>query len=261
MGGNQLIVIDAGNSRVKTVRFDGDGRIVAEMSCPSSDLAQVGKDLDKMAKLGDALVALCSVVPSVTQEVLTCCEFEKRRCIDLSGKHMALLGKSRADLGADLAANAVAGWKLYGVGKSVCVFGFGTASTAVLVSACGEDCGYLFHLGLSAQVEALGNRCALLKPVSIEGATTQFASDTEPCMRNGGLAGHLGLIEFWKMKARKTLGRRVVFVATGGWGEFLSKALKTEGLPAFSVIDPMLTLQGARLIALDAIAAEGEQAA
>ncbi|MBX9724521.1 MAG: type III pantothenate kinase, partial [Candidatus Obscuribacterales bacterium] len=130
--------------------------------------------------------------------------------------------------------------------RSVVSMSFGTASTLLAINADGSLLGGWIMPGMTAQLESMHQRCALLPLLKMESQTDELGADTETHMRNGVFVANIGAAREWLKIARKQLSARAISVATGGW----ASSIQSQG-KVFTHVDEYLTLNGIYLIAAD----------
>ncbi len=146
------------------------------------------------------------------------------------------------EVGADRVVDAVAAYTLYG--GPVIVIDFGTATTYDLITADGRFVSGITSPGIRICANALWNDTAKLPEIEIERPTSVLAKDTISSMQVGLVYGCIGQTEYIIQKIREETGMQdIKVVATGGLGKMISDA--TESI---DVYDPMLTMEGLRLI-------------
>lgn len=251
-----ILVVDAGNSRVKYALFK-NGKIVKRWwhltsECKTETAAVLQEALARRTRFP---VALSSVVPSATDCVRQWCGKNKRQLVEVTSKDQHLIKGTEGKLGADLTAQAAYALMHYGKGKPLLVLSFGTASTMTAVKSDGTFAGCIFALGLESGLTALSERCALLTPVTAEFKDPpSLGFDTEGAMKNGAILAHVGMVKEWVLKGREILGGDAVTVATGGFCQTIQALLTARAKPSvLDVIDRELTLKGIRLLAGEAL--------
>jgi type III pantothenate kinase len=145
------------------------------------------------------------------------------------------------EMGADLLADAVAGFNRT---KSSCiVVDFGTALSFTAVDAPGIIRGASIAPGIGTAIKALSSNTAKLPSVPLEPPPHALGTDTITAIQSGILFGYVGLVEHLVRKISEELTPPVSVVATGGYAEVLT------GLTScFDIVDPRITLDGLRLI-------------
>jgi type III pantothenate kinase len=247
-----LLAIDVGNTNIVVGLHDrsrwlGSWRAATDPSRMADEYAVL---LAGFFRLADATltdvsaVALSSVVPSLT---LTFEELARRYChsdaivVGTAIKTgVKILYDNPREVGADRIANAVATFKLYG-GPAI-VVDFGTATTFDALSADGEYVGGAIAPGLNVAADALFAHAARLFRVELKPPSAAIGRNTGSSVQSGVIFGYVGLIEGLIKRFLDEMGPAKV-IATGGLAEVIA------GLtPMVNVIDPMLTLEGLRLI-------------
>ncbi|MBS1991304.1 MAG: type III pantothenate kinase [Cyanobacteria bacterium SZAS LIN-3] len=235
-----LLAIDVGNTNVKYALFRGG--TLTKTWCHPTD--QVGVSAAAILYKTRCPVALSSVVPAAS-EILSAL-LTGRKVIVVSAAQQDVLSGMDQSMGADRVADAVAAWKLHGRGlRPVIVVGMGTATTMLAISACGHVEGGFIAPGLGLSLSSLHAHTGLLPLLQWAGPTLKqpkLGYDTETHMRDGVLAGHIGLIRQWLAIAQERSGGKALTVATGGFSQLLVSAC--GGRKLFDVVDPHLTLKG-----------------
>jgi type III pantothenate kinase len=190
--------------------------------------------------------ALCSVVPRCTPVISqTVLKLWNLQCLELTPETVIGLGidyPKRNSIGPDRLANAVAAKQHFGA--PVVVVDFGTAVTFDVVNRAGNYTGGIIAPGLAAMTEYLHEKTALLPRIKIRDIRSVVGKSTEEAMLIGAVHGYRGLVRELIKELRKELGvRHLPIVATGGYGELIA-----AGLPEIKAVDPLLTLEGLRLV-------------
>ena len=145
-------------------------------------------------------------------------------------------------IGPDRLANAVAVRHRFGV--PAVVVDFGTAVTFDIVNARGEYVGGIIAPGLSAMTDYLHEKTALLPRIHIREVRTVIGKSTTEAMLIGAVHGYRGLIRELLIEIKRTLNvRRLPVVATGGYAQLMAAKM-----PEITAVDPLLTLEGLRLV-------------
>ena len=146
-----------------------------------------------------------------------------------------------AEIGADRILNALGARTLHG---SPCiVVDFGTATTFDAISAEGDYLGGAIAPGLGIAAEALTSRTAKLPRIELTAPPAAIGRNTVHAMQSGLVLGYVGLIEGLVARIRSEIGASAKVVATGGMAHILAALT-----PVIQAVDPMLTLDGLRLI-------------
>jgi type III pantothenate kinase len=145
-------------------------------------------------------------------------------------------------IGADRLANAAAVAHRYGA--PAVVVDFGTAVTFDVVNAKGNYAGGIIAPGLAAMTEYLHEKTALLPRIMIREVKAVIGRNTEQAMLIGAVHGYRGLIRELIGRLKTELrARRLPVVATGGYARLIA-----AGMPEITAVDPLLTLEGLRLV-------------
>lgn len=148
-----------------------------------------------------------------------------------------------SEVGADLVANAVAAYARFQ--ENCVVVDFGTATSFVAVAVPGALVGVAIAPGLAVGLEALARRTAQLPWVPMALPATALGKNTVAAVQAGAIFGHAALVDGMVRRIRMELGGRARVVATGDGASFLAPLLSEV-----EAVDPWLTLEGLRLIAL-----------
>ncbi len=145
-------------------------------------------------------------------------------------------------IGPDRLANAVALHRHYGA-PAVAV-DFGTAVTFDVVDARGHYVGGIIAPGLAAMTDYLHEKTALLPKIQIREVNAVIGKNTRQAMLIGAVHGYRGLIRELVSELKRTLRcPRLPVVATGGYAKLMAARL-----PEITAVEPLLTLEGLRLV-------------
>ena len=120
---------------------------------------------------------------------------------------------------------------------------FGTALTFTTVATDGEILGVSIVPGLRTALKSLSQNTAKLFDVPLEMPASALGRSTVTAIQSGVVIGYEGLVKNMVHAIRKELKSEVPAVATGGLS-FVITTLK----PFFHTVDPLLTLDGLRLV-------------
>jgi len=148
-----------------------------------------------------------------------------------------------AEVGADLIANAVAAHARCG-GACIAV-DFGTASTFTVVSDAPTFLGVAIAPGLNLVASALAGGTAQLPQVELAAPPGPIGTNTVTAIQAGVVLGYVGLVEGLIDRLHGALGFSTPVFATGGLSRVIAPLTDR-----FTAVDPWLTLEGIRLIAL-----------
>ena len=145
-------------------------------------------------------------------------------------------------IGPDRLANAIAARHHFGA--PVVALDFGTAVTLDVVNRAGNYTGGIIAPGLAAMTDYLHEKTALLPRIKIHEIKTSIGKSTEEAMLVGAVHGYRGLVrELIGELKRELKVKRLPVVATGGYAKLMASKL-----PEISAVDPLLTLEGLRLV-------------
>lgn len=148
-----------------------------------------------------------------------------------------------SEVGADRIVNSVAARDKYGI--PAIIVDFGTAITFDCVSKEGHYLGGAIAPGMAIALEALSARTAKLPRVDIsEAPRSAIGTNTESAIRSGMLFGYGGMVEGLIAEIKKCLlPDEPKIIATGGMAELIAPYA-----PSLAIVDPLLTLEGLRII-------------
>ncbi len=243
-----ILLFDIGNTNTH-LGLANDRRIVRQLDVPTRKWLEGGAERQVQRFAGRVPVAgaaLCSVVPKVTPAVAL---FVKRRWkrtpLELTPATLRGLGidyPAPGTIGPDRLANAVAARHHFGA--PVVVVDFGTAVTFDVVDARGNYAGGIIAPGLAAMTDYLHEKTALLPRIRIREVSKTIGKSTEQAMLIGAVHGYRGLIRELLLELRRELkAKSLPVVATGGYGRLMASKL-----PEIVAVDPLLTLEGLRLV-------------
>ena len=244
-----ILLFDIGNTHTH-LGLANTGRVVKQANIPTaawfngSAAERLVRKFASRARLDGA--ALCSVVPRATPRVTRAVkEIWGLRCLSLTPGTLRGVGidyPKPETIGPDRLANAVAARHRFGA--PVVVVDFGTAVTFDVVDRAGNYVGGIIAPGLAAMTDYLHEKTALLPRITIRQIATTIGKSTEEAMLIGAVHGYRGLIRGLMLELKRELGgKRLPVVATGGYSRLIA-----AGLPEVTAVDPLLTLDGLRLV-------------
>ncbi len=190
-------------------------------------------------------VALASVVPPLTSVLVTLARqylSQEPLVVEPGVKTgMPILYDPPGDVGADRIVNGVAAFARFG--GPVIVVDFGTATTLDVVTKRGEYAGGVIVPGVGISADALFQRAARLPRVEVRNPGRVVGRTTVGSIQAGLYFGYAAMVEGLIARIRAELGEPARAVATGGLAETLA-----ADLPSIECVDPVLTLNGLRLI-------------
>jgi type III pantothenate kinase len=193
-------------------------------------------------------VALCSVVPKATRRAkLQLRALTGREVLELTPRTLRGVGidyPKPSTIGPDRLANAVA--VRHHFGAPAVVVDFGTAVTFDVVDRAGNYVGGIIAPGLAMMTDYLHEKTALLPKITIRDTRAVIGRNTRDAMLIGAVQGYRGMIRALLSALRKELNSpRLPVVATGGYAKLMA-----DKMPEITAVDPRLTLEGVRLVAL-----------
>jgi type III pantothenate kinase len=248
-----LLALDIGNSNIvigasENKQWEHQWRIQTDADKTADEYGVLFSNLFREVNLkyGDfSRIIISSVVPQLTQTISEV--FEKRshtKVLVLNGKidtGIKLKTNSPESVGADLIADAAGAYDVFG--ENCIVVDFGTATTVIAVQNPGELIGGAICAGVKVTVDALVGKAAQLSQIPLEPPQNIIGRNTIESMQSGLVLGHICMIEGLVDRMQKQLGGSAKVLATGGLSEKMG-----AHTDYFDVIDPMLTLDGLRLI-------------
>ncbi len=248
---NNLLTIDLGNTTISYGWFL-KSKIKAAGFIKNSNIPALVKLIGKRGVSSGFNVIISSVVPKKTAilKKLLKANF-KEIGIWSVGENVRLQVKMkyrRRALGADRLVN-IYGAHLRFKGP-VLIIDYGTAITFDYVSGNGVFEGGVIVPGIETSWEALQERAALLPSLAqIKPAHQLAGTDTKSAMYSGLLNGFGALSDGLIERFKKTYGRKLTIIATGGSSTLISKYMT-----GIDKVDPLHTLKSLNLIFQNVIA-------
>lgn len=244
-----LLLIDIGNTNTHIGLAD-ERRVRRQWDVPTATAvagrgAGIRRSLVR-GRLDGAIMA--SVVPRATpcirrqvQRQWGIRPLELRYDLDLG---IGIRHRRPQQIGADRLANAVG--LAFGYGVPGVVVDFGTAVTFDVVNGRREYIGGVIAPGLAAMTHYLHERTALLPMIELREPRSVIGRDTVEAMLAGAVYGYRGLIRGILAEIQRQLRvPSLQVVATGGYAGLIARRL-----PEIQEVNPLLTLEGLRLIYL-----------
>lgn len=248
-----LLATDIGNSNVKFGVHDGDRwrehwAIETVRQRMPDEYAVLLRSFLAEARIERQSISraiVSSVVPQLTRGMLEMVG-EQTGAQPLLLTHELDLGleigtERPESLGSDLIANAVAAWARFG--ETCIVINFGTATTLTVVESPGIIRGAAIAAGLAVTANALVGDAAQLSHVELAAPPTAIGINTRHALQSGLVLGHIAMVEGIVERMLQEIGPAKV-IATGGLVTVLAPSTSL-----FDAVDPLLTLEGLRLIA------------
>ncbi len=250
-----LMAVDVGNTHTVIGLFEGDTlichwRVRTEITNTADELAATihGLFALKHLKFTDvSSMVLASVVPPIQAAwrnlSLNFFSFEPLMISRHLDTGLKIKADNPAEVGADRIVNSVAAFDKYA--SALIIVDFGTAITFDCVSGKGEYIGGIITPGLSISLDALGRRTAKLPRVDITSPPPQaIGTNTVDAIKSGILFGYGGLVEeLLKRIKREMTPESPKVIATGGMAPLIAPYA-----PSIEAVEPMLTLEGLRLL-------------
>lgn len=248
-----LLVIDVGNTNIVLGVYEGTElvdhwRISTDRLRTTDEYGVLIRELFYLNEVNaesiDSII-ISSVVPPVMPTL-------ERMCQRYFGLSPLIIGpgvKTGMDIkydnprevGADRIVNAVAAYDKYG--GPVIIVDFGTATTFCAVDGKGVYLGGSICPGIGISTEALVQRTAKLPRIEVRRTDGVICRNTVESMQAGVFYGFVGQVEGIVTRMRKELGQTAKIVATGGYAVIIAPETA-----AIDVVEPMLTLEGLRII-------------
>ena len=248
-----LLAVDVGNTNVTLALFDGerlvaDWRVTSHRERTADEMAVELRQLFDLRgielKVVDGVV-ISSVVPTINPALVEA----SRRYLGcepiMVGPGVKTSVRIRydnpKDVGADRIANALAAYSKYG--GPIVVIDFGTAVTYDAISAEGDYLGGAIAPGVEISLDALVSHTAMLRRVEPVAPDGVIGRNTVSSIQSGLVWGFVAQVEGMVQRMVAELGGQARVVATGG-----QAALVAELTRVIEITDPLLTLEGLRLI-------------
>jgi type III pantothenate kinase len=243
-----ILLFDIGNTHTH-LGLANQRRVIKNANIPTAAWLEGRADrfVEKFAgRVALKGAILCSVVPSATPAVRAMVRRRWRLdCLELSPKTLRGVGidyPRPVSIGPDRLANAAAVARHFGA--PAVVVDFGTAVTFDVVDRAGNYAGGIIAPGLAAMTDYLHEKTALLPRIKIRDVSAVIGRNTEQAMLIGAVHGYRGLVRELIAQLKKTLRtKRLPVVATGGYAALIAK-----NMPEITAVDPLLTLEGLRLV-------------
>ncbi len=243
-----ILLLDIGNTNTH-LGLANSMRVVRQANIPTAAWLDGSAEARVAAFAGRTRLqaaAFCSVVPGVTPCIRRAAERRWRvPCLELTARTVLGIGldyPKPQTIGADRLANAVAARHIFGA--PAVVVDFGTAVTFDVVDRAGNYVGGIIAPGLAAMTDYLHEKTALLPRIRIREISGAIGKSTEQAMLVGAVHGYRGLVrELIHELKRELQARRLPVIATGGYAQLIAGKL-----PEITAIEPLLTLEGLRLV-------------
>lgn len=248
-----ILVIDVGNTNIVLGIYNGKQllhhwRISTNRSGTVDEYGITIHNLFQYAGLSLQQiegVAISSVVPPLMGLL-------EQLCVKYMNKEPLIVGpgiktglniryENPREVGADRIVNSVAAIEKYGA--PLIVVDFGTATTFDYIDADGNYLGGAIVPGIGISTEALYQRAAKLPRIELTKPKSVVGRNSVTSMQAGIIFGYVGQVDGIVNRIKKELNVSPRVIATGGLAELIHAESET-----IEVVDPMLTLEGLRLI-------------
>lgn len=248
-----MLAVDIGNTETVVGYFCGgelrcSWRLQTQPKMTSDELCArlvAFAHIDQVELASVNLLVLSSVVPSLNRVWSALCKRFDIQLLNLSSKtavSMRFDYPAPHEVGADRIANALAAVHYYGAPSIV--VDFGTATNFDVISAQGAYVGGIILPGIGISSDALFARAAKLATIDLSLPQRVVGRSTTQAVQSGLLWGAglqaSALIE--RIKIEESMPTHAPVIATGGLASLVAQAC-----PAFTVLDPDLTLKGLHL--------------
>ncbi len=248
-----LLAADVGNTNITLGVFDEEtlkctARLATDTKLTGDQYAISVKDILALNGINvfdieDAVI--CSVVPSVTTALSAAISklFSIVPLVLGPGVKTGLNIKidNPAQLGADLAAGAVAALAEYTM--PCVIIDMGTATTISVLDKNGCFLGGSIGAGVRLTLKALTKNTAQLPEISISAPAKVIGTNTADCMRSGLIFGTAAMLDGLLSRIERELGEAPTVIATGGLSKDIIPLCETD-----IIYNENLLLEGLRYI-------------
>jgi len=249
-----LLTIDIGNTEITAGLFDDDQmRAHWRLTSTAARTADEMRVLLLQLVIAEGIptgaitgVALCSVVPPVTQSVVDGCDLAfgvTPVVVDWRSRLPITLNvDAPCTVGADRVVNTLAASRIYR--RDCIVVDMGTATTYDCVTEDGSFFGGVIQPGVKTSSAALFARTAMLQNTPLSTPPRAIGTNTADCLRAGMVFGTADSIDglIGRIKAEWPRPETPYVIATGGLADTFRAFCDS-----FDEVDAYLTLKGLRL--------------
>lgn len=238
-----LLATDIGNTNIGFGVFEGN-TLVKKFTIPALSY-NIKRLKDFLGKINIDAGIICSVAPKFTDILEK--DLKKYFYIQpyILGSNIDVPIKNcyrnPKKVGQDRLINVYTGMMLFGA--PLIVIDFGTAVTFDIVSGRKEYLGGMIFPGLSASLNALSQKTALLPEIRLDKPKEFIGRDTKSGMLSGIVYGFAALTDGLISKIRKEIGKNAKVVGTGGNINLINKYCDK-----IDKIDQDLTIKGLSFI-------------
>ena len=249
-----ILVIDVGNTNITCGVFKGTEvmRTFRMMTRTERTSDEYGVTMLSMMSVGNIKpedikgVMIASVVPKVMHSLIggVVKYLDKQPYIVKPGMRTGIhiTCENPREIGPDRIVDIVAAYNIYG-GPAL-VIDFGTATTYDLIDKLGNFGVGITAPGLRICAKALWEDTAKLPEIEIRKPDSILTRETVTSMQAGLVYGQIGQTKYIIEQVKNESGiSDLKVIATGGLGRMISEEVKE-----IDVYDPLLTLQGLRIL-------------
>ena len=250
-----LLVIDVGNTQTVIGVFEGDQllqdwRLRTERNTTEDEFNVLFNNLFAQSKIRTDRIEK-TIISSVVPPLVSILDAFCRKFLGgppiwvdpAAYSGMPNLYRNPAEVGADRIVNAVGAFHKYQ--QSLIVIDFGTATTFDSISEKGEYLGGAISPGIIIASEALFSKASRLPRVEIlRRPKMAVGRDTAGSIQSGIIYGYAGLVDGMVRRIRWEMGTQPKVIATGGLAPLMQDVCES-----IEVVEPLLTLEGLRIIA------------
>lgn len=250
------VCFDIGNTNVFTGVLDSNNELQCSFRLPTETLKEPATFAEHLKQFFDAQhlkkesirhVGICSVVPPLTEPLVSICEhfFQFRPYVLTANAapFVCIPADIAPILGTDMVATAIAAYCQF---RGNCIIvDLGTATTVSAMNADGKFLGAVILTGIQTSLNALTDKAAQIPPVPLAKPDALLLPTTIGSCQAGAYYGHLGAMReiIERLKENCFQGEPVCVIGTGG----LANLYTQEGF--FDVIDNSLILKGISIAA------------
>jgi type III pantothenate kinase len=218
-----VVVFDIGNTNVRLGLYVEDRleRKIVYRSAKRLPGAQIRKILSHDDVEG---IAIVSVVPHLTKQLIKICRVNKVKTICVSPKSECGLTyryRNPNELGADRIAALVGALTRYK--RDVIVVDAGTAITIDVARKAGDHLGGIICPGIHMLSESIHKGTAQLPKIKVTRPRNLIGRSTEDCIRSGIFNGTMAMLNGLIHDIKEQIRGDFCCVATGGLGDMVAR--------------------------------------
>ena len=248
-----LLTLDVGNTNTNLGVFEGEtlkmtARLNSDKNRTPDEYASYLKNIFEIKSVNPAHIdgaVISSVVPAVGAAISNAVEILCSVTPIMLGPGVKTGLNIKIDnpgqLGADLAAGAVAATRMYEL--PCIIFDLGTATTMSVIDKNGVFRGGAIAAGLRTTLDALAGKTSLLPMINIEAPQRVIGTNTVDSMQSGLVYGAAAMLDGMIRLTENELGEKATVIATGGLGAIVVPLCERE-----IIYNPNLLFHGMRFI-------------